>query len=506
MRSIATSAERGAHSSATSARRASGRHERRLDRARGSVRCAPATRHHGDDGTVARLSGSPRAASRYRWASTTTVYSDHLETMLVRVETRRRRGWGKRRRPSLPRSAHDHRRLLGRSPWGGALRRSVYGTACIQRCACAVIRGLPVDAIAAIDIAVGHCGKIARQPSRVSSEDRVTIRPLLVSGLMRRLTPASPRPCDSARGAARSSCSERHRSRLPRYGPSRARRTRREVGLAVDALWRWTKLAPYASRTRWPQYNVLWLERRSLPRTSGSRAARSPMSSTIARASATARASRSAIFERGAVGVLQPDLGRSGITEAEAGRPADTHHVPVAPHVSIGLGPQIAAATHLAAAIAEPFAARVQSERLRTVGTTGARCAGLEVASVRVPQEPGLASRSTKRRFASSHRPGSAVVAVDAQLSRDQHGEFRGHLPDCQHDLPRDGSLDLDSRAIDPVSDGSGAHGLVCSAGERRLHALNGRTGSADALIVPSRAVSPSSLVLDIPGRMSLLR
>jgi D-galactarolactone cycloisomerase len=56
-------------------------------------------------------------------------------------------------------------------------------------------------------------------------------------------------------------------------------------------------------------------------------------------------------FERGAVSVLQPDLGRSGITETrKLAVLADTFHVPIAPHVSLGLGPQLAAGLHLAAA------------------------------------------------------------------------------------------------------------------------------------------------------------
>lgn len=57
-------------------------------------------------------------------------------------------------------------------------------------------------------------------------------------------------------------------------------------------------------------------------------------------------------FDAGAVEILQPDIGRSGITE---GRKlcalAELHHVPVALHLSIGLGVQIAAALHVAAAI-----------------------------------------------------------------------------------------------------------------------------------------------------------
>jgi D-galactarolactone cycloisomerase len=49
--------------------------------------------------------------------------------------------------------------------------------------------------------------------------------------------------------------------------------------------------------------------------------------------------------------MLQPDIGRSGLSEGrKLSVLADTFHTPVAPHVSIGLGPKIAAALHLSAA------------------------------------------------------------------------------------------------------------------------------------------------------------
>lgn len=57
-------------------------------------------------------------------------------------------------------------------------------------------------------------------------------------------------------------------------------------------------------------------------------------------------------FEAGAVEILQPDIGRSGITEGmKLCALAELHNVPVAFHISIGLGVQIAAALHVAASI-----------------------------------------------------------------------------------------------------------------------------------------------------------
>ncbi|GAB3874360.1 mandelate racemase/muconate lactonizing enzyme family protein [Dactylosporangium cerinum] len=53
-----------------------------------------------------------------------------------------------------------------------------------------------------------------------------------------------------------------------------------------------------------------------------------------------------------ALDVAQPDVGRTGITEAMAiAEIASVHHVPVAPHHSVGLGVVLAAGIHVAAAI-----------------------------------------------------------------------------------------------------------------------------------------------------------
>lgn len=59
----------------------------------------------------------------------------------------------------------------------------------------------------------------------------------------------------------------------------------------------------------------------------------------------------------GAVGLAQPDVARSGITETWAiAELASAHHVPVALHHSVGLAPSQAAGVHLSAAIEDcPF-------------------------------------------------------------------------------------------------------------------------------------------------------
>jgi D-galactarolactone cycloisomerase len=57
-------------------------------------------------------------------------------------------------------------------------------------------------------------------------------------------------------------------------------------------------------------------------------------------------------FAAGAVEILQPDIGRSGITEGmKLAAMAELYSVPLAIHISIGLGVQVAAALHLAASV-----------------------------------------------------------------------------------------------------------------------------------------------------------
>jgi L-alanine-DL-glutamate epimerase-like enolase superfamily enzyme len=96
-------------------------------------------------------------------------------------------------------------------------------------------------------------------------------------------------------------------------------------------------------------------------------------------------------LSRRALGLAQPDVARTGITEAMTiATLADAHHVPVAYHHSVGLGVSLAAGLHVSAATANcpffefqhtplPFAQRV----LRTPLTAGAQ-------GFTLPEGPGL--------------------------------------------------------------------------------------------------------------------
>jgi galactonate dehydratase len=92
-----------------------------------------------------------------------------------------------------------------------------------------------------------------------------------------------------------------------------------------------------------------------------------------------------------AVDLCQPDVGRTGITEAMAiAELAAAHHVPVAPHHSVGLGVALAAGLQVAAAVEampafefQPATMAVANQILATPLAGGPVC-------FPVPDSPGL--------------------------------------------------------------------------------------------------------------------
>ncbi len=316
---------------------------------------------HGTAGSPARLTAS--GASRYRWASTyPTVYSDDLETMLVRIETSDGRvGWGEAQAPvapEVPRTIVDV--LLGPL----ALGEDALAPERLWNRLYAAMRvrghsgGFLLDAIAAIDMAAWDiCGKVAGQPvARLLGGPCHDPVPCYVSGLpgatveaqveeARRQHAQGARAFKIFMSASEAECLETVDALRAALGP--------DVRLAVDALWRLDEARALRFAQALAAFDACWLEAPLPPEDVAGHqrlARRSPVPIALGESYRT-RFEVLPFLERGAVGVLQPDLGRSGITETrKLAVLADTHHVPIAPHVSIGLGPQIAAAVHLAAA------------------------------------------------------------------------------------------------------------------------------------------------------------
>jgi galactonate dehydratase len=124
--------------------------------------------------------------------------------------------------------------------------------------------------------------------------------------------------------------------------------------VAVDALWRLTPETALELGAELARRKILWLEAPLAPE---SAEAHGKLAAAIKTPIAIGESYRTVFeldpfFKVNAMKIVQPDLGRTGITEGlRIAREAEARGVMVIPHVSIALGPQIAAAIHFAASI-----------------------------------------------------------------------------------------------------------------------------------------------------------
>ncbi len=96
-------------------------------------------------------------------------------------------------------------------------------------------------------------------------------------------------------------------------------------------------------------------------------------------------------LKQSAVDVLQPDVGRAGITETHRiALLAELHHVPIALHCGVGFGPYIAASLQVAAAIPNLLFVEYQPEMQRLARDTYGASLPLEGGQLRVPDGLGL--------------------------------------------------------------------------------------------------------------------
>ncbi|TKG73540.1 mandelate racemase/muconate lactonizing enzyme family protein [Prauserella endophytica] len=92
-----------------------------------------------------------------------------------------------------------------------------------------------------------------------------------------------------------------------------------------------------------------------------------------------------------ALRIAQPDVARTGITEAMAiAEVCAAHHVPVAPHHSVGLGVAVAAGLHVSAAVEDLPAFEYQPTSVRVGERILARQLAVEPSAISLPTGPGL--------------------------------------------------------------------------------------------------------------------
>lgn len=293
-------------------------------------------------------------AGKYQWSKTVaTIYSDRLETTLVKVTLDNGLiGWGEAQAPLAPRvSAVIVEDLLAGILTGEAFDGSQARIEHLWERMFQSMRvrgqtgGFMLDAISGLDLALWDlAGKLAGLPvARLIAGDaaRSTV-PAYLSGLAGDDRVAFARQHYDLGFRTFKIFYDAEPAALLQLLDDLRANLGSDARLAVDALWRLQWPADRAFVDQLAARNLLWLEAPFMPDEE-----HPPLPAPLALGESyrTLRELKALLRE---IRILQPDLGRSGITEtlrwAKLGRP-------IIPHVSIAMGPQIAAAIHTCAAL-----------------------------------------------------------------------------------------------------------------------------------------------------------
>lgn len=321
-----------------------------------------------DQATARGTAGSPApltdGASDYRFAATyQTLYSSKIETALVKVETDAGHvGWGEAQAPLAPEVVRTiietllapqligqdpmaHERLWARM-YAGMRARGHTGS-------------FMLDAMAGVDTALWDLrGKaLGRRVCDLLGGPFTDKLPAYISGLAG--------ADEQAQLAQAAEYNQRGFNAFKVFmdgEPEAALRLldglRTQLGptakLMLDALWRCSPAEAAQFGRELDARRVTWFEAPLAPEDVAGHAR---LAASVATAIAIGESYRTRwelrpFFEAGAVEVLQPDIGRTGVTEGmKLAALAESYNAPIALHVSIGLGVQIAAALHVAASI-----------------------------------------------------------------------------------------------------------------------------------------------------------
>ncbi|MBM3734977.1 MAG: mandelate racemase/muconate lactonizing enzyme family protein [Acidobacteria bacterium] len=351
----------------------------------------------GRAGSPTQLAAGP---SNYRWSQVfPCLYSTDFETAVVRITTTDGlEGWGEAQAPLAPEVACT---IIDRLLTPVLLNQEFEATAesiawWWERMYSAMrVRGqtggFMLDAISGVDIALWDlAGKSARKPvSQMLAESPRAAIPAYYSGL-----PAANR-ADAARSAAGEGFTL---FKLFYDTPTPSGFFAAMDGLpparyAVDALWRHTPESALEFGRELDARGAVWFEAPLAPENPeahGELAAAIETPVAIGESYRT-RYEMAPFFAARAVEVLQPDLGRCGITEGMrlAGE-AHSRGIPVVPHLSIAFGPQIAAALHFAAAAPGCNLAEYNASVLETANRFLETPLRMDGPAYRVPEGPGL--------------------------------------------------------------------------------------------------------------------
>ncbi len=324
----------------------------------------------------------------YRWSRVyPALYSTQFETALIRLRTDSGiEGWGEAQAPLVPEVACTIiDRLLGpmllEETWEpepddiARLWWRMYETMRVR----GQTGGFMIDAIAAMDIALWDiAGKAQQMPvaALLASSPKDTI-PAYLSGLA---TGADPGPFRLVKRFFDTETEDEFLRNLP-------------DGSAVDALWRLRPETAADFGRELDRMQSAWLEAPLPPEDAAEHARlageiRTPIALGE---SYRTRFEMAPFLAAKALRIFQPDLGRMGITEATyVSAKASEYGIEVVPHISIALGPQIAAALHFAAATSNCSLAEYNPQVLSIANRYLSAPIQVEKAAWIVPQGAGL--------------------------------------------------------------------------------------------------------------------
>ena len=357
----------------------------------------------GTAGSPAKLQSAAGKASHYRWAENYPVlYSTRFETALIRITLDSGLvGWGESQAPVAPEVACTIvDRILNPVLIGSEFAGCVDEIESLWWRMYSAMRvrgqtgGFMLDAIAGLDLALWDlAGKIAGKPvAELITSNRRTSVPAYLSGLPGG-SAGGVRPwLDSGFSRVKiffDSSEDRLfesvdavRSMLPAEG-----------AVAVDALWRLSPQSAPQFAAKLAARHALWLEAPLPPESAPDHAAlaRSTQVPIAIGESYRTVFELQPFFDLCAMKIVQPDLGRTGITEAlRIARAARERGVSLIPHVSIAMGPQIAAAIHFVGAVPDCVMLEFNPNVLETANRYLATPLRIRDAHYQLPETPGL--------------------------------------------------------------------------------------------------------------------
>jgi galactonate dehydratase len=345
--------------------------------------------------------GSPTAlagSAGYRWSKDyPCLYSADFETALVRVELSNGLvGWGEAQAPLAPEVASAIANLLlqpalvgeefdGSQARIAELWERMYATMRVRGHS----GGFMLDAMSGVDIALWDlAGKLAGKPvAHLLAADPKRHVPAYLSGT------AGATPAERAAFAAGFAAEGFSLVKLyyeSSWADLLAVADALPAGMqfAVDALWHLPPADAVAMAHELDARRARWLECPLYPEdVAGHAALAAAITTPIALGESYRTLAELAPFLPIAK-ILQPDLGRVGITGFI--NIARAFQGPVVPHLSIAMGPQVAAAIHVAAAVSTCDLCEFNPNVLATANAFLAEPLRCEGGRYAVPSAPGL--------------------------------------------------------------------------------------------------------------------